>query len=126
MRTRLCNGEDEEKLLEAVRETANIEQSTKSDFVPAFKQLSERMKAAGDTELLDDAKKNVIEGRELCDTQLPTQQTIIKIIPNNDQRPLNGKVKEEKKDDSAIEVNGYIVSNGDSTQDIDNKSAIVL
>ena len=122
MRTRMCNGEDEETLLEAVRETANVEQSTKSHFVPAaatfredesFKQLSERLKAAGDTELLDDDKKDVI----------PTQQATIKITPNDDQRP---KVKEEKKDDSAIEANCHIVSNGDSTQDIDNQSEIVI
>ncbi len=67
MRTRLWNGEDEEKLLEAVRETANVKQSTQTDFVreaESVEQLSDRLKAAGDEELLNDEKEDQEEKKD--------------------------------------------------------------
>ena len=74
MRTRLCNGEDEEKLLEAVKETANIEQLTQTIVREAesFKQLSERLKAAGDEELLNDEKEDRVEGKEASEEKKMT------------------------------------------------------
>ena len=101
MRTRLCNGEDEEKLLETVKETANVEQSTQTIVREAesFKQLSERLKAAGDEELLNDEIEDRAEGKE---------------------------ASEEKKDDTEFEANGYKVINRDSVQEIDNNDTILI
>eukprot|EP00534_Pseudo-nitzschia_fraudulenta_P003070 CAMPEP_0201128756 /NCGR_PEP_ID=MMETSP0850-20130426/34669_1 /ASSEMBLY_ACC=CAM_ASM_000622 /TAXON_ID=183588 /ORGANISM="Pseudo-nitzschia fraudulenta, Strain WWA7" /LENGTH=305 /DNA_ID=CAMNT_0047398033 /DNA_START=511 /DNA_END=1428 /DNA_ORIENTATION=+ len=74
MRTRLCNATDEEKLLEAVKCTAETESKSSSGNLEtssevfqveeSTKYLRDRLKEAGDDELLNEDKKDDIEVKE--------------------------------------------------------------
>lgn len=104
MRTRLCNAEDEEKLLGTVKDTAAAKSSTATDTVPVAdtvkpddptKHLYDRLKDAGE-ELLNEEKKDdaVKEGK---DEESPNNEGVAKTETNEgtDGMLPSGVKKEE-------------------------------
>ena len=121
MRTRLCNAADEEKLLQTVKDTAIIKSAIASDGVPTAgtseideptKHLYDRLKDAGDEELLNEEEKEKVNEDENGNAQLSNEQMKDQTIPNGDERPPNGIKKEITSEDKNRE--DVVKSNKDS------------
>jgi hypothetical protein len=112
MRTRLCNAADEDQLLQTVKCTAAVKTASKSiitegvqttgifEVDESTKYLRDRLKDAGDDELLHEDKKDDTEVKEEDDEKLTIGDTKDKAQANeeDDKKLPNGIKKENVKE----------------------------
>jgi hypothetical protein len=119
MRSRLCNAEDEEKLLEKVQDVAIVEdpsKTTSSDGVHAAgvfevdestKHLRDRLKYAGDDELLNEDMKDDTEVMLNELSVVKKEDVEVKHDDNLPSDDTKGCEEIKKKNSTAKENNGH-------------------
>jgi len=114
MRTRLCNAADEEKMLQTVKDTAAAKTALKatategvqiaavSEVDESTKHLLDRLKCAGDEELLNEDKKDDLKVEEDDNEKLPNddkKDEAKKANMDNDERLTTGIKKDIVQED---------------------------
>lgn len=128
MRTRLCNAADEEQLLQTVKDTAAVKTASKSIKTEGIqttgifgvdestKYLRDRLKDAGDDELLHEDKKADTEVKEEDDEKLTSVDMKDKATANedDDERLPNAIKKEDVEESKHIDEK---LTNDDKTDE---------
>jgi hypothetical protein len=145
MRTRLCNAVDEEKSLQAVRDTAAFQSALESndgvhttrkfEVEESTRHLRDRLKCAGDDELLNDDKKDDFEVKgDSGKLSNDDKKDEIKANEGDDEKSLFGIQKDnregKKEDEEKILTKmGNVIGKEDDDQEVniyDKKESVPL